>query len=216
MMNQERLLSATLDRQSEIIRNQERLLSESLESQREIMKRQEKLFANMTEGLTLVLERSLSRGDSPRQAHAFNQNRRSGMLDSQGDSPRLYQHDQQGQGPQNSSDCHGYTTPCKPSTHGLSSLHPGQGTSTNSQSNIPGVAQGTSTPISGSGNVPFRPILDTISNFETGRSLGFSNTRQDLMPRQNCPLLMAAVTGMGSFFLSKEQHNVMDGQTKNV
>ena len=48
MMNQERLLSATLDRQSEIIRNQELLLSESLESQREIMKRQEKLFANMT------------------------------------------------------------------------------------------------------------------------------------------------------------------------
>ena len=180
------------------------------------MKRQEKLFANMTEGLTLVLERSLSRGDSPRQAHAFNQNRRSGMLDSQGDSPRLYQHDQQGQGPQNSSDCHGYTTPCKPSTHGLSSLHPGQGTSTNSKSNIPGVGQGTSTPISGSGNVSFRPILDTISNFETGRSLGFSNTRQDHMPRQKLPTFDGNSDWNGFLLPFKRAAQLMDGHTKNV
>lgn len=93
VMNNERLLSATIDKQLNIIKNQKRLLSESIESQKEMVRRQEKLFSDITEGLSQVLERSLSRRDSPGQVHACH---RAEMLNSQGDSPKLYQHDEGG------------------------------------------------------------------------------------------------------------------------
>lgn len=133
VMNNERLLSATIDKQLNIIKNQERLLSESIESQKEMVRRQEKLFSDMTEGLTQVLERSLSRGDSPRQVHAY-QDHKTEMLNSQGDSPRLYQHDEEGKRQHNAAEWLGFSTPHRnTNTNCHSSSYSGQALQRNHQ-----------------------------------------------------------------------------------
>lgn len=187
VMNNERLLSATIDKQLNIIKNQERLLSESIESQKEMVRRQEKLFSDMTEGLTQVLERSLSRGDSPRQVHAY-QDHKTEMLNSQGDIPRLYQHDKEGKRQHNAAEWLGFSTPHRnTNTNCHSSSYSGQALQRNHQTSN-GFRQPTSTPIPGPSNKPFQPLLDTINQFESGRSLGSMSTRNDYMPRQKLPV----------------------------
>ena len=92
MRNQEQLLSRSIDRQIEVINKQEKLLWETIENHKEMIKRQESVFLDMTQGITQVLEHSLSRGDSPRQIDA-QQGHKSGLLHSRGDSPRqVYAH----------------------------------------------------------------------------------------------------------------------------
>lgn len=86
VMNNKRLLSPTIDKQLNITKNQKRLLSETIESQEEVARRKENIFSNKTEGLTKILESSLSQGNSPRQVHAY-QEHRTEMLDSQGATP---------------------------------------------------------------------------------------------------------------------------------
>lgn len=81
VMNNKRLLSHTIDKQLNIIKNQKRLLRV-----RKMARRKENLFSNKTEGLTKILESSLSQGNSPRQVHAY-QEHRTEMLDSQGATP---------------------------------------------------------------------------------------------------------------------------------
>lgn len=120
----------------------------------------------MTKGLTQVLERSPRRGERPRQVPAY-QDHKTEMLNSQGDSPRLYQHDEEGKRQHNAAEWHGFSTPHRnTNTNCYRSSYSGQDLQRNHQTSN-GFRQPISTPIPVPINKQFQPLLDTINQFES-------------------------------------------------